>query len=134
MKEFVHQSVIFRKYCKQPYKTSFRTCALNEDSDAYSRNLIRICTGRILDSQGFKAQVDLSLSWAHLSDGPFSSIASHFHFRIVFRIFLALSRFIRIASPKYIYRVQTIYLIHDIKEQIVSSEYHFFCGYQIYLI
>ena len=70
-------------------------CAHSEDSDqpARSRSLIRIITERILDSQGRKvssyaqrrlwsdcvgAQADLSLHWAHMSEGPLSHFAARF--------------------------------------------------------
>ena len=66
-----------------------RTYAPSEDSDqtAHSRSLIRIFTGRILDSEGCKvssccqrrlwsdcadAQADLILCWAHMAEGTFS--------------------------------------------------------------
>ena len=73
-------------------KSCLRTCALSEDSYqfAHLRRLIRIFTERILDSQGRKfslcrqrrllsdcadAQADLSLRWAHMSEGTFSDVA-----------------------------------------------------------
>ena len=72
-------------------KTYLRTCAPSEDSDqpAHSRSLIRIFTGRILESQGSNvsscgqrrlwsdcanAQADLSRRWAHLSEGTFFNV------------------------------------------------------------
>ena len=65
----------------------------SEDSDqpAHSRSLIKIFTGQILDSQWSKvsscgqrrlwsdcadAQADLSLRWAHGSEGTFSDVAA----------------------------------------------------------
>ena len=81
-------------YEQQHEKTHLRTCPPSEDSDqpAHSRSLIRIFTGRILDSQGCKvspcgqrrlksdcadAQADLSLRWAHISEGTFFHNESH---------------------------------------------------------
>ena len=66
-------------------KRTLGQCARSEDSDqtAHSRSLIRIFTGRFLDSRGYKvssgeqrglwsdcadAQVDLSLAWARMSE------------------------------------------------------------------
>ena len=46
---------MFQKETFEPQRQKYlRTCALSEDSDqtAHSRSLIRIFTGRILDSQG----------------------------------------------------------------------------------
>ena len=74
-------------------KMYLRTCAASEDSDqpAHSRSLIRILSGRILDSQGCKvsscgqrrlwsdcadAQADLSLRLEHISEGTFSHVAA----------------------------------------------------------
>ena len=74
-------------------KTYLRTCTTSEDSDqpAHSRRLIRIFTGRFfLASQRCKflhadnentsdcadVQADLSLLWAHMSEGAFSSVAA----------------------------------------------------------
>ena len=78
---------------KRP-KTHLRTCAPSKDSDqpAHLRSLTRNFTVRILDSQGCEVsscrqrrlwsdcadvQSDLSLRWAHMSDGTFSDIAAH---------------------------------------------------------
>ena len=69
-------------------------CAFSEDSDqtAHLRSLIRIFTGRNLDSRGYKvsscgqrrlcsdcaeAQTDLNLHWAHMTKGTFSNVAAH---------------------------------------------------------
>ena len=69
-------------------KAYIQTCAHSEDSDqpAHSRSLIRIFTGRILDSQGCEdsscgqrrlwsdraeAQSDLSFRWVHKTRGTF---------------------------------------------------------------
>ena len=77
-------------------KHTFEYMHPSEDSDqpAHSRSLIRIFTGRILDSQVSKvsscgqwrlrsdctdAQADLSLRWAHVSGGPFSRVAVHLY-------------------------------------------------------
>ena len=74
-------------------KTYLQTCAPREDSDqpAHSRSLIRIFTGRILDSQGCPlsscgqwrlwshctdAQGDLSLRWTYVSEGSFYFFAA----------------------------------------------------------
>ena len=71
-----------------------RTRAPSEDSDqtAHSRSLIRIFTGRNLDSQGCKvssrrqqrlksdcvdAQADLSLRWVHMSESMFSYVEAY---------------------------------------------------------
>ena len=79
-------------------KVYLRKYAPSEDSDqpAHSRSLIRIFTGRILDSPGCKgckvssheqlrlrsdcadAQADLSLRWAHISEGTFSHVFKGF--------------------------------------------------------
>ena len=73
---------------KRP-KTYDWICVSSEDSDqtAHSRSLIRIFTGRILDSKGCKvsscghrrlwsdcadSQADLSLPYMHMLDGTFS--------------------------------------------------------------
>ena len=80
----------------EPYsqKTYLRTCAPSEDSDqpAHSRSLIRIFTERFLDikrcqvslcgqrelwSDWADAHADLSLRWAHMTEGTFSQIPSH---------------------------------------------------------
>ena len=73
------------KTCEQQrQKTYLRTCAHCEDSDQpmHSRTLNRIFTGHILDSHGSNlmritktdrtALADLSLRWAHMSEGTFS--------------------------------------------------------------
>ena len=77
----------------QRQKAYLRTCALSEDSDqpAHSRSLIRIVTGRNLDSKGCKvssceqrkrrsdcadALDDLSFRRAHMSEGTFSDVAT----------------------------------------------------------
>ena len=74
-------------------KTYLQTWAPSEDSDqpAHSRSLIRIFTGRFLDSQVCNvslcgqrklwsdcadAQADLSLRWAHISEGTFSHVGA----------------------------------------------------------
>ena len=82
-------------YLQEPQRqeTYLHTRAPSEDSDqpAHSRSLIRIFTGRILDSQGYKvffscrqrrlcsdcadAQAYLNLRWAHWSEVTFSSVA-----------------------------------------------------------
>ena len=68
------------------------TCAPNEDLDqtVHLCSLIRNFTKRILDSQGrkkktkkktfmrtAKTQADLSLHWAHMSEGMFSPFTAH---------------------------------------------------------
>ena len=82
--QFVLRSKIF------PYFNQ-STCSPSEVSDqsAHSHSLIRIFTWCILDSQGCKrgqrrlwldcadAQIDLSLSWVHVSEGTFSNVAAH---------------------------------------------------------
>ena len=71
----------------------FRTCASCENSGqpAQSHSLIRIFTGCILDSQGFKslhadneesdrrvyALANLILRWMHISEDTFSDVAVH---------------------------------------------------------
>ena len=77
----------------QRQKAYFQTCAPSEDSNqpAHSRSLIRIFIGRFLDSQWCKvylsgqwrlwsdcanAQADLSLRWAHMSEGTVSHVAA----------------------------------------------------------
>ena len=69
------------------------TCASSEDSDqlAHSRRLIRLVTGRILDSQGCQvssceqrrlwshcadAHADMSLHWANMSEDTISHVAA----------------------------------------------------------
>ena len=81
-------------FVPQRHKTNLLTCASSEDSDqpAHSRRLIRIITGRILDSQGFSfsscgqrwfwsdcadAHVQSNLLWAHMSKGTFANVAAH---------------------------------------------------------
>ena len=71
-----------------------RTRAPSEDSDqtAHSRSLIRIFTGRNLDSKGRNvspcghrrlksdcadAQADLSLRWVHMSESMFSYVEAY---------------------------------------------------------
>ena len=69
----------------QRQKTYIRTCATSEDSDqpVHSHRLIRIFTGRILIANDANclhanAQADLSLRWAHMSEGTVSSrITAH---------------------------------------------------------
>ena len=89
-------------------KTYLLRCAPSEYSDqpAHSRSLIRIFTGRIFNSQGCKvssceqrrlrsdcadAQADLSLRWAHTSDGTFSRFANHIYADIMNEDFYCLS-------------------------------------------
>ena len=87
-------SAALQRFEPQREKTYLQTCAPNEDSDqpAHPRSLIKIFTGRVLDSQGCEvswcgqwrlrsdcatAQVDLSVHWAHMSEVPFSDVAAH---------------------------------------------------------
>ena len=71
-------------------------CAPSENSDqpAHWRRLIRIFTGRILDSKGCKVspfgqqrhcvdeRADLSLRFALMSEGTFSPVAAYTHVKI----------------------------------------------------
>ena len=68
-----------------------RTCAPSEDSDqpAHSHKLFRIFTWHFLDSQRYQvstcgqrksdqtARTDLSLRWAHMSEGTFFHVVTH---------------------------------------------------------
>ena len=81
----------------QQQKTYLWKCAPSEDSDlpAHPRSLIRIFTGRVLDSQGYEvsscghrrlwsdgadAQADLSLRWEDISKGTSFHVMAHIFF------------------------------------------------------
>ena len=95
--KFIH-AIKLRKFAGRYYgqrqKTHLRICAPSEDSDqpALSRSLIRIFTGRILDSQDCKvsscgqwrlwsdcadAQADLRLRWARIPEDTVSHVPTH---------------------------------------------------------
>ena len=63
-----------RKHAPRHEKMYLRARAPSEDSDqtALSHSLIRIFTGHIMD-----VQTDLSIRWAHISNGTFSDGAAH---------------------------------------------------------
>ena len=110
-------------------KTYLRTCAPSEDSDqpAHSRSLIRIFTWRILDNQGFKVssceqrsdytdpQANLSLRWAHTSEGMVSHFVTQL---IVTQLFLYWLRWqlIQLCPP-----TQQMWL-YDIREIFRSDQ------------
>ena len=65
-------------------ETCLRTCSPSQDSDqpAHSRSLIRIFTGKIATGAKFlhaDAQADLTLRWAHMSEGNISHVTSSYH-------------------------------------------------------
>ena len=71
---FTHMN-LFEPQGQKPY---LQTCAPSEDSDqpAHSRSLIRIFTGRMLDSQGCKVS----------PCGTFSYVSVHFYFYVRIRL------------------------------------------------
>ena len=83
--------------CAATTENASRNCAHCKDSDqpAHSRSLIKIFTERILDNQSCKvsswgqrrlwsdfadAQADLSLRWAHMSEGTLSHVTAQIQY------------------------------------------------------
>ena len=101
IKRLIRCTLSLNWYEPKRQETTLRTCALSEDSDqtAYSRSLIRIFTGRDLDSQECNVstcgqqrlwpdcadvQADLSLRWAHMSEGTLPDVATRIVMGVLF--------------------------------------------------